>query len=60
MRVIVAVTLDVVFTENMAKREKVDDEQEGHEDRTLGYARGEGGWWETNVLSCINVRNRPF
>ena len=27
----------------MAKREDIDNEQEGSKDRTLGYTRGEGG-----------------
>ena len=32
-----------MFTENMAKREKVDNEQKGSKDRTLGNTSGEGG-----------------
>ena len=32
-----------MFTENMAKREKVDNKQKGSKDRTLGNTRGEGG-----------------
>lgn len=32
-----------MFTKNMAKREKVDNEQKGSKDRTLGNTRGKGG-----------------
>ena len=41
--------LNVMFTENMAKREKVDNEQKGSKDRTLGNTSGEGEEWDLNV-----------
>ena len=35
--------LNIIFMEKIAKREEIDNEQEGSKDRTLGYTRGEGG-----------------
>jgi hypothetical protein len=39
----ITMELNIIFTEKMAKREEIDNEQEGSKDRTLGYTRGEGG-----------------
>ena len=39
----ITMELNIIFMEKMAKREEIDNEQEGSKDRTLGYTRGEGG-----------------
>ena len=39
----ITMELTIILTEKMAKREEIDNKQEGSKDRTLGYTRGEGG-----------------
>ena len=39
----ITMELNIIFMEKIAKREEIDNEQEGSKDRTLGYTRGEGG-----------------
>ena len=47
---IIFITMErnIIFMEKMAKREEIDNEQEGSKDRTLGYTRGEGGRMGSN------------
>ena len=44
----ITMELTIILTEKMAKREEIDNEQEGSKDRTLGYTRGEGGRMGSN------------
>lgn len=52
----IAMELDVMFTKNMAKREKINNEQKGSKDRTLGNTRGKGAEWDLKLYKLSTAR----